>query len=212
MAEKQGKKKKSRARGQTQRKGAPAAVKVLTELEQIRVLADPLRVSILEIMAREEHTTKQVAQLLGEKPTKLYHHVEALERVGLIRMARTRQNRGTLEKYYVGVARRFEASSSLFSDAAEGEGNEAELPQMISMLLEKTGDELRRLAASGAEEDAADEAMLGLVEIHADQPEIDRIRRRVRRLLGDLQCGDEEVANERERRYRLMLAFFPLDR
>lgn len=31
--------------------------------------------------AKPERTTKQVAERLGEKPTKLYHHVEALERV-----------------------------------------------------------------------------------------------------------------------------------
>ena len=80
---------------------APAqeSVMMLTDLEQMKVLADPLRIRILESLAIDERTTKQVADLLGEKPTKLYHHVEALERVGLIRMTRTRQNRGTLEKY-----------------------------------------------------------------------------------------------------------------
>ena len=48
------------------------------ELEQVKVLADPLRVRILETMALEERTTKQVAEELGEKPTRLYPHVEAL--------------------------------------------------------------------------------------------------------------------------------------
>ena len=73
-------------------------VMILTELDQIKVLADPLRIRILEELG-QERTTKQVADLIGEKPTKLYHHVEALERVGLIQLTRTRQNRGTLEKY-----------------------------------------------------------------------------------------------------------------
>ena len=40
----------------------------LETLEQIKVLADPLRIRILEAFG-EERTTKQVADLLGEKPT-----------------------------------------------------------------------------------------------------------------------------------------------
>ena len=80
----------------------------LKDLDQVKVLADPLRIRILEALL-EERTTKQVADLLGEKPTKLYHHVDALEKVGLIALSRTRQNRGTVEKYYLAVARTFRA-------------------------------------------------------------------------------------------------------
>ena len=62
---------------------------------------------LLEALVLEPRTTKQVAEALGEKPTKLYHHVDALEKVGLIRLIRTQRNRGTLEKYYQSVARSF---------------------------------------------------------------------------------------------------------
>ena len=53
----------------------------LSNLEQVKILADPLRIRILEAFC-EERTAKQVAEFLGEKPSKLYHHVDALERVG----------------------------------------------------------------------------------------------------------------------------------
>ncbi len=74
-----------------------------TELRQLRVLADPLRVRILRALAREPRTTAQVAELLGENDTRLYHHVRALERVNLIRLVETRPKRGTTEKYYQAV-------------------------------------------------------------------------------------------------------------
>ena len=48
----------------------------------------------------EAPATKQVAQQLGEPPTKLYHHANALERAGLLRLSKTRQNRGAIEKWY----------------------------------------------------------------------------------------------------------------
>src|SRR5215510_13126289 len=119
----------------------------LSDLEQVKVLADPLRLRILEQLCLAERTTKQVAQRLGEKPTKLYHHVEALERVGLIRLTRTRQNRGTVEKYYLAVARQFRADSRLFSTADGSEAQGDALQTMISTVFDRTADEMRGLLA-----------------------------------------------------------------
>ena len=70
-------------------KGPARGVHRLTDLDQIKVLADPLRIQIMELFCEQERTTKQVAGILGQPPTRLYHHVAALERVGLIRLART---------------------------------------------------------------------------------------------------------------------------
>jgi DNA-binding transcriptional ArsR family regulator len=72
---------------------------------QLRALAHPLRLRLLEAFAQGRRTTMQVAAQLGEPPTRLYHHVNALERAGILRLERTRQVRGTTEKYY-GVAKR----------------------------------------------------------------------------------------------------------
>ena len=88
----------------------------ISDLDQLKVVADPLRIRILEAFCRER-TTKQVAVVIEEKPTKLYHHVEALEKVGLIRLSRTRRNRGTLERYYLAVARTFRTDSKIFNTA-----------------------------------------------------------------------------------------------
>ena len=71
----------------------------------LRALAHPLRLRIMELFAEAPRTTKQVAELLGEPPTRLYHHVAALERAGLLRLRETRKNRGTVEKWYESVAR-----------------------------------------------------------------------------------------------------------
>ena len=83
-------------------------------LAQVKVLTDPLRQRILGAFMLEPRTTKQVALRLGEKPSKLYHHVDALSRAGLIELKETRQNRGTIEKYFQSVATHFSVDSSLF--------------------------------------------------------------------------------------------------
>jgi len=96
------------------RKPAPAARKPAAAvrkptspqtLHRLRALAHPLRQRLLLLFARERLTTKQAAGRLGESPTKLYHHVAALERAGLVALRETRPNRGTIEKYYETTTR-----------------------------------------------------------------------------------------------------------
>jgi len=89
-------------------------------LEQVRALSHPVRLKLLELFAERPRTTMQAAERLGEAPTRLYHHVAALERAGLIRLRETKPNRGATEKYYEPVANRFAAApeGALFRKSA----------------------------------------------------------------------------------------------
>jgi hypothetical protein len=86
----------------------------LRDLKQVRLLAHPLRLRLLEQFATGAKTTKQAAETLGEPLTKLYHHVHALERAGLLVLRGTQRVRGAVEKYYEAAARLFEVDDSLF--------------------------------------------------------------------------------------------------
>jgi DNA-binding transcriptional ArsR family regulator len=203
--------KKPAAAAEKARRGAQQAETLtLSDLDQVRVLADPLRIRILEQLCDAERTTKQVAERLGEKPTKLYHHVEALERVGLIRLARTRQNRGTMEKYYLAVARQFQADSRLFSTGSAAEGDA--MQRVITTLFERTADEMRGLIAQGqGREGIEEQGVLSHLEIRTSAAHARRIRARLTKLIESLE-GPREVRDRAvERRYRLTLAFYPLD-
>src|SRR5215470_15863362 len=89
----------------------PGAPPLHANVAELRALAHPLRLRILELFAEAPRTTKQVADLLGEPPTRLYHHVAALERAGLLKLKETRKNRGTVEKWYEAVARSFDGQT-----------------------------------------------------------------------------------------------------
>ena len=69
-------------------------------LDQVRALSHPLRLRLMELFATRPRTTMQAAEALGQPPTRLYHHVAALEGAGLVRVRETRAKRGTTEKYY----------------------------------------------------------------------------------------------------------------
>jgi DNA-binding transcriptional ArsR family regulator len=191
----------------------------LKDLDQIRVLADPLRIRILEAFC-EERTTKQVADLLGEKPTKLYHHVDALERVGLIELSRTRQNRGTLEKYYLAVARTFQTDSRAFRPGAKGGGEKgAVFRQMVSTIFDTTSAELADLASlvgsvEGAAKGIKEEGILSFLEVRASKAQLKEIRGKLQEIVNSLPAVTERTAasgdDPGQGRYRLTLAYYPL--
>lgn len=114
----------------------PHGTQTLADFQQIRALAHPLRLRILGLLAREPRTTKQVAELLGENHTKLYHHVQELERAKVIRLTETRQKRGTVEKYYQATAALFRAAPSLLSPARTAAEKPSEIEAMLNALLD----------------------------------------------------------------------------
>jgi DNA-binding transcriptional ArsR family regulator len=188
------------------------AVHTLTSLEQMKTIADPLRIRLLESFM-QERTTKQVADLLGERPTKLYHHVDALEKAGLIRLARTRQNRGTVEKYYQAVARSFRAAPHLLGGGEPGEKTQA-LRSMLTAIFDRTSVEMQQLLATECgPKDFKESGLLSYVEVRASDQKLRQLRERLETLITRHRRAPEKgPAPSNARRYRLTVAFFPLDR
>jgi len=191
-------------------------VYIIRELEQVKLLADPLRLRLLESFCREEKTTKQVANELDEKPTRLYHHVEALERVGLIRLARTQQNRGTVEKYYRAVAMSFRAEPGLFSSTLGGEAKETDvLTDLSTTLFDRTAREFREASQHADAQPATleEEGLITMAEVHASTERIIRLRDRLMEVLQEVSSEDEadDADEKHQRRFRLAIILFPLD-
>ena len=197
---------KSPNRSQGGRRRAPQAeLRTLDDLKQVRALADPLRMRILTALC-EERTTKQVAELLHEKPTRLYHHVDALERAGLVQLTRTRPKRGTIEKYYRSVARTFEARVSTGRGA---EASRAAIDDVMATAFATTSSEVSRLLERGAASTLSEEGILTFLEIRATRAEIQKLRRRLHAAIG--VAREEGQSSPRDERYRLTIAFYPLE-
>lgn len=111
-------------------------VLILKDLGQLKALSDPFRQRILEGFSAKPATTKQVAERLGEKPTKLYHHVEILEQAGLVKLVETRPNRGTVEKYYHATARKFAIDQRLLAVSSRARETTNELQAMVMNALQ----------------------------------------------------------------------------
>jgi DNA-binding transcriptional ArsR family regulator len=150
-----------------------------TELRQLRVLADPLRVRILRALAHEPRTTAQVAELLGENDTRLYHHVRALERVNLIRLVETRPKRGTTEKYYQAVPPEVNKRSS--------RRGAADLAPLLNALLDMARYDVLVHLPSAGEEGAESTGILALrLVLHGNAQNRAATRARVAKFLQQL--------------------------
>ena len=82
---------------------------VISDLETLKVLSDPFRLDLLRMVAyankaSELRTVKQLAEELDLPPTKLYYHINLLEKHGLITVAETQVVSGIIEKKYKVIA------------------------------------------------------------------------------------------------------------
>jgi DNA-binding transcriptional ArsR family regulator len=187
----------------------------IKDLAQVRVLAHPLRLRILGVLGREAHTTKQVAEILGEKPTRLYHHVEALERAGLLLLTETRPNRGTLERYYRAAGTKFVVAASLLTTTHAAAPGGAAITPAVAAIVETTRQELEAWAArSGPAEEGGDPLPLVARALVAASPE--RLASLREQLLGWLEkartCRSEDEAASGALTYAITVAFYPIVR
>jgi DNA-binding transcriptional ArsR family regulator len=186
---------------------------VLDQLEQVKALADPLRLRILEAFCSQgPMTTKQVAVLIGEKPTKLYHHIETLQRLQLITLVRTRKNRGTTEKYFEAAARRFSVDRRLFDMLPEGT-KDGSLESMISTALTNTMEEISRSLGSNREgDDESDEMVFARFRFRSSRNQIAKIKTKIQALLSDLDEAEKTggaSGSENETQYGFTMVLYP---
>jgi DNA-binding transcriptional ArsR family regulator len=77
----------------------------MESLEQLRAIADELRVRIVDLLAVKAMTATMVGKELGIPANKAHYHIRELERVGLVKLVEERVKDGIVEKYYRLIAR-----------------------------------------------------------------------------------------------------------
>jgi len=124
----------------------PANRLVITDLDTLKVVSDPLRMRIVELLRRGPATVKEIGLALRIAPKKLYYHVNMLEQRALIRVVGTRLVSGLVEKRYRAAAYLFE-----FQDIAPAGGtpDEESRYEVAARLYDMTRDELRLSVRNG---------------------------------------------------------------
>lgn len=115
---------------------------IIKDLETLRVIADPTRTQILEILVKEPQTVKQVAEKLGITQGKLYYHFNLLEKHKLIMVVETRQKANMIEKKYRAKAGEVEVDPSLLNFTTE-QGKES-INALLTSVFNSTRDDIER--------------------------------------------------------------------
>lgn len=115
---------------------------VVSDLDTLRALADPIRMQILEVMGSQICTVRDVAGKLGLSAGKLYYHFNTLEKIGLVRVVETRQVANLIEKQYQAAADSIDIDPHLLRFTI-GEDNQ-DLASTIRSMCETTRDDMLR--------------------------------------------------------------------
>lgn len=181
---------------------------VVKSLEQAKLLTDPFKSKLLERFAGKPLTTKQVADLMGEKAPRLYRHVDALFEAGLLELVEEKPKRGTVERYLRTVASRFEVDPHLF--AKSDQPNEA--VEMMRSLFRETEADLVHFLEQPEESfaDPVDQPLIMRVSISGNRREITRLRDKLEEWLTECQeLAENNEQSKDDLAYSGLLAFYP---
>lgn len=181
-------------------------------IEKLKAIADPLRQQLLQEFAKRPATTKQVAEVLGYPPTRLYHHVAKLENSGLIRLVKTRPVRGATEKYYEAAAPTFRVDHA----ALQGVGANEAGPSMYLNVIDSVWTNIRNdiaevLAESDAAADWSDEIVFLQAELDIDADTATELKARMLDVLHevDAAAADRPALAPLRRKYRVTVGWHP---
>lgn len=177
----------------------------INDLDHVRLLSDPLKLQLLQVFAEGEKTTKEAAAILGESVTKLYRHVDALLDAGLLEIVQETRKRGTIERTFRAVAKRFEVDHSLFA------GDEGEEGQSTVRGLLRAGESEILQAIANVKSGDDPDVILSRLRIKASPERIAELRRGLADWLETVQAEDDTDEGEVEE-VGALIAFYPVAR
>jgi transcriptional regulator, ArsR family len=91
-------------------------IQYITDIERLKVISDPLRISILTTLGTEKKNSRELAKLLKINRTKIHYHLNILEENNFIEVVDTDSINGIIQKYYLPTAQAFVPSPNIFND------------------------------------------------------------------------------------------------
>jgi DNA-binding transcriptional ArsR family regulator len=191
----------------------PALVLMVKDLETLKILADPLRNQILEILAPEKLTVNQIAEKLGLAPSKLYYHINLLEKYGLIQEVDSIVKANIIEKIYWITAYECKMDENLCNFSTPV-GQQSIITTMLTP-IDTTREDIRRSLEArasaleqGAEEHPRQVVIYREVRNMSDQT-ADGFAERLKEVLEDFEKFEGDESGEETHNRALTLAFYP---
>lgn len=123
---------------------SPSDIHVIRDTATLRIIADPLRLRMLEMLRHQARTVTELADLIGVPRTKLYYHIKLLEAHELITVDTTRVVSGITERYYRARAYRLSVDKAML-----GRDPNAQLGTYLSVMFDEATTAIQRAAQAG---------------------------------------------------------------
>lgn len=192
----------------------PADTFMIEDLETLRTFADPLRAQVYEILLQAPASVRQVGERLGLAPSRLYYHINLMEKLGLIRVVETRMVANMVEKAYRSAAYKLDVSNDLL-DFGSDSGQQA-IHGLITSGLEATRDDLlrslqaRQVALEQGAEPISRNLMVTRTTARIPDAQADAFRSRLQALIAEFDEADQtQEGGEGLQDYALLVAFYP---
>jgi DNA-binding transcriptional ArsR family regulator len=118
---------------------------IIENVEALKMIADPLRLQIMRNLD-EPRTVKELAERLDKPATKLYYHVNQLEKHKIIRVVDTRIVSGIIEKHYQVTAKTYHVSKTLLKGTKD---SHEQLEAVLEAIFDTAKAELRASIQAG---------------------------------------------------------------
>jgi len=194
---------------------APAGERVISDVETLKVLSDPVRLRILETMVQapdDEWTVKRLAGALGVGPTKLYHHIAILEEREFIRVAGKRVVSGIIETRYRIAQLSVRLDHALLSGSGPADETAAAMDEVVRSIFDTAREDVGRAIRAGAMRlDAAAEPGRGMLRqdlTRLDPARAAELRDRLVALLAEFETEPEGDPDGQP--FGLLLALYPV--
>ena len=191
----------------------PQGTFVIKDRDTLKVVADPLRIQILETMMEEPQTVRQVAGKLGLVSSKLYYHFGLLEKHGLIEVVETRAVANMTEKLYQATASDLRMEDGLLTVATD-EGRDVFHTVIRSTIDTTREDLLRSLQAryfqleQGAPENPR-HVMLPREVSYLPKVKAEELMERMKVVIQEFKESEVPPTDEGAMPYAMMVAFYP---
>ena len=191
----------------------PAPVLMVKDLETLKILADPLRNQILEMLAPGKLTVNQIAEKLGLTPSKLYYHINLLEKHGLIQEVDSIIKANIIEKVYWITAYECKMDENLCNFSTPI-GQQSTMTSMVAPIDTTREDILRSLEArataleQGAEPHPRDVIVRREVQNMSDDI-ADQFADRLNAILEDFKKYEGDESDQDTHTRALTIAFYP---
>jgi DNA-binding transcriptional ArsR family regulator len=185
------------------------AERLVSDVETLKALSDPLRLKILEAMVArmgEPWSVKELAAALGVPQTRLYHHIELLVERDLVRAVSQRVVSGIIETRYRVAAMSLRLDHRLLaSDDAFAASSSAVLANVLDTARAELDAALREAAATEVASTAPDRPLVtrGLTKLTPGRAA--ELRQRLEALLAEFEADTDTDASHA---YSLLLALY----